>query len=55
MTILPLTARFTRSFSLLSRTLKRRRVYQQLSKMDGHLLNDIGLTRSDVERMRTGW
>jgi uncharacterized protein YjiS (DUF1127 family) len=55
MTTLPLTARLTSSFSVLSRALKRRDVYRKLNEMDGHLLKDIGLTRHDVEAMRRAW
>ena len=55
MTIQPLTTRLTSSLSVFTRAMKRRDAYRRLSEMDGHLLKDIGLTRTDVEAMRRAW
>ena len=55
MTTLPLTARLARSLQILGRAKPRARAYAQLSGLDDRMLNDIGLTRIDVEAMRRMW
>jgi uncharacterized protein YjiS (DUF1127 family) len=55
MTILPLSTRLASSLDKLFRPLKQRNVYARLNQYDDHLLNDIGITRLDVEAMRRVW
>lgn len=59
MTTLPLSARLATGFATglgsLIRVVERRRAYAQLSRLDDHLLRDIGLSRADVEDMRRFW
>jgi len=37
--------------SVLSRTLKARRAAKELSELDDRMLLDIGISRSDIQRM----
>lgn len=55
MTTLPLSARLANGLDTLTRPLRRRHAYAQISRLDDHLLKDIGLTKVDVEAMRRMW
>ncbi|WP_421695145.1 DUF1127 domain-containing protein [Aestuariivirga sp.] len=55
MTALPLSARLASSLDTLTRPLRRRRAYAQLSTLDDRMLTDIGLNRVDVDDMRRMW
>lgn len=55
MTILPFSTRLASSLDKLFRPTRQRNVYSRLTQYDDHLLQDIGLTRLDVEAMRRMW
>ena len=42
----------TSLFSFLFRRAERNRVLSRLSQLDDHLLDDIGLARTDITQMR---
>lgn len=57
MTLLTQTLPFSlsRHLATLLRPARRRRALAELSRLDEHLLRDIGLSRVDVDAMRRMW
>ena len=55
MTTLSLTSRLARSFQLFTRTSPKQRNYAHIAHLDERMLDDIGLTRLDVEQIRRHW
>lgn len=51
----PIATRLARSFRTLTLPMRQSTTQMQLMKLDRHLLQDVGLSPVDVERMRCKW